>query len=168
MVWCLYSSCRGDNYRWKEEQLTNQRTKLEHQVMQLELSNRELRYSLDHAREQGRTNEHVSRQLHDQLDRLESRLSLEVEGKQVAELKVRELEVKLRSTKASQQQQREDEELLKGRLQTEMEAKLLQEKLYQEQVGRCNSRTLINKVCNRIVLYNVVHILYKYIHTICI
>ena len=113
----------------------SQRSRLEHQLLELELDNRELHYNLVHAREEGRSHESVSRQLRDQLERLESRLSGEVEGRQVAELRVRELEVKLHTVQASHNQLQDEQEQLKGRLQAETEKRSLQEGLYQEQVS---------------------------------
>ncbi len=135
----LSSSVRAESYRWKTEQLKSQCSKLEHQVMQLELVNRELQYSIQQAREEGRTSETIQRQLRDQLDRLETRLSGEVEGRQVAEMRMRELEVKMRSLKVSHQQSQEAEDRIKTQLQTESEGRILQGGLYQEQVCACAS-----------------------------
>ena len=102
--------------------------------MKLELENRQFRYEAEQSREASRMNEVVRSQLRDQLDRLESRLGSEVEGRQVAELRVRELEVKLRGLTASHQQLVEEGGRLRAQLQAESEARILQEGIYQEQV----------------------------------
>ena len=87
-------------------------------------------------REEARSKDAISTQLRDRLDKLESRLSEEVEGRQVAELKVRELEVKMRTLKLSEQKQSDEVSSLKSQLQAESEARLLQEGIYKEQVRR--------------------------------
>lgn len=100
----------------------------------MELENRELRYSLEQAKESGKSKEAIGTQLRDRLDRMETRLTEEVEGRQVAELKVRELEVKMRTVKLSEQKQQEEISGLRSQLHAESEARLLQEGIYKEQV----------------------------------
>ena len=104
--------------------------------MQLELDNRQLHYETDQARERGKVNDMVRAQLRDKLDQLESRLGMEVEGRQEAELKARESEITMRSLKASQQQLKEERDRVKMQLQAESEARILQEGIYQDQVRR--------------------------------
>lgn len=103
-------------------------------MVQLELEKRELHYGLEQAREGARASDATSSQLRERLDRLETRLGEEVEGKQVAELRVRELEVMMRSVKSANQQLSEERDRLKAQFQAESEARILQEGIYQEQV----------------------------------
>jgi hypothetical protein len=105
--------------------------------MQLELENRQLKYDVEQKAEGVRTNEMISSQLRGRLDRLETRLTNEVEGRQVAELKAREFEVTMRSITVSLHQAVEERDGLRAQLQAECEARVLQEGIYQEQVCVC-------------------------------
>ena len=103
--------------------------------MQLELENRELKCSLDQAREGQRINELITVQLREQMEKLEGKLNGEMEGRQAAELRVRELEVSTRTLQLAQKQLEETAERLKHQIQAETEARAIQEGIYQEQVG---------------------------------
>lgn len=126
--------CRYEDYERKTRRLHSQRQQLEYQVQQLEFVNRTLQYGLDQSREETKVKEAVSTQFKDQLDRLEGRLGSEVEGRQTAELRAKELEVRMRNLQLSIQQLTEEREHLKVQLQGEVETRILQEGLHQEQV----------------------------------
>jgi len=81
-------------------------------------------------------NKVLQEQLRDHIKKLEGRLGGEVEGREAAELKVREYEVEDRTKKLSFQQLQDQEQLLRERLQAEVDARQLQEGLYHEQVRK--------------------------------
>lgn len=78
--------------------------RLENSKLDLELQQRELRYSLEQEREAHRGSEEVASQLREQLARVEGRLGREVEARQAAELRRRELEIEERALKVANQQ----------------------------------------------------------------
>ena len=95
---------------------------------------RELRYLLEQAREGLKSSEGVNTQLRVQMDKMESRMSREIEGRQAAELRRREVEIAQRGLTVSHQQLQEELAELSSQLQSEREAKALQESLYKEQI----------------------------------
>lgn len=103
-------------------------------MLQLDLENRELKYELEQAREGRRVSENTNSQLKEQLDKIESKLVCEVEGRQSAEFKVKELDISLRTLTLSNRQLTEETNRLKNTFQEENKARLLQEGILQEQV----------------------------------
>lgn len=126
--------CRSDCFSGQYEELCVSKTRLEQQILQAELEIRELRYCIRQRDETIKVNRVLQDQLRDHIKKLEGRLGNEVEGRETAELKVREYAVEERTKKLSYQQLQEEEQLLKDQLQAEVDARQLQEGLYHEQV----------------------------------
>ena len=68
------------------------------------------------------------------MDRMETRLSKEIEARQAAELRRREVEIAQRALSVSHQQLQEELAQVSSQLQSEKEAKQLQESLYKKQL----------------------------------
>ena len=99
---------------------------------------------MEQAREGLESSEWVNNQLRAQMDEMESRLSREIEGRQAAEHQRREVEITQRRLTVSHQQLQEEVAELRSQLQSEREAKMLQESLLQNvmvphQIGRRKS-----------------------------
>ena len=95
---------------------------------------RELRYQSEQAREGLKSSENVNSQLRAQLEKMESRLSKEIEARQAAEYRRREVEIAQRGLAVAHQQLQEELADVSTQLQSEKEAKRLQECLYKEQI----------------------------------
>ena len=95
---------------------------------------RELRYQLEQAREGLKSSEGVSGQLRAQMDKMEERLGKEIEARQAAELCRREVEIAQRGLSVSHQQLKEELAQVSSQLQSEREAKRLQESLCDKQL----------------------------------
>ncbi len=117
------------------EELCVTKARLEQQVLQGELDIRELKYSIRQKDETIKVNKVLQEQLRDHIKKLEGRLGREVEGRETAELKVREYEIEERTRKIAFQQLVDQEQQLKNQLQAEVDARQLQEGLYHEQAS---------------------------------
>ena len=95
---------------------------------------RELRYQLDQAKEGLKASENINSQLRSQIDKMEARLSKEIEARQSAEFRRREIEIAQRGLSVSHRQLQEELADANMQLQSEKEAKRLQESLYKEQI----------------------------------
>lgn len=84
-------------------------------------------------REGLKSSEGVNAQLRAQMDKMEDRLSKEIEARQAAELRRREVEIAQRGLSASNQQLQEELAQVSLQLQSEREAKRLQESLCDKQ-----------------------------------
>ena len=134
--------CRSGCYSGHYEELCTTKARLEQQLLKAELEIRELKYNIRQKEETVKVNKVLQEQLRDHIKKLEGRLGAQVEGREAAELKVREYEVEERTKKLSFQQLQDQEQLLRDRLQAEVDARQLQEGLYHEQV-----RKIVSNIC---------------------